>query len=234
MLDEILKLLHPFMPFMTEELWEHTAGAAEAAEPALPCWLAHARAGGRPEAASEINWLVEPRQRHPLGALGDERAGRRHSRPLVVVGADSTNAREDGPPRTGPSDAWPGVGEMGFAHEAPKASGPDRARPRRTVCLPLGDLIDIEAEAARLRKEIAKSEGEMARIDKKLGQRKIRSPMRRTRSSRPNARSGGEYAETKARLAGRALARGRGGRLTATEKDMVATAMAGHPPTRLR
>ena len=30
-LDEIYKLLHPFMPFMTEELWAQTAGEGERA-----------------------------------------------------------------------------------------------------------------------------------------------------------------------------------------------------------
>jgi valyl-tRNA synthetase len=37
-----------------------------------------------------------------------------------------------------------------------------------TMCLPLGDLIDLEAEAARLRKELARATEEVARIHKKL------------------------------------------------------------------
>ena len=74
MLDEIYKLLHPFMPFMTEELWAHTAGEGEERDgAALPCRLAGAglrgRRGGRRDQLAD-----RPGLRHPLGALGDERA----------------------------------------------------------------------------------------------------------------------------------------------------------------
>jgi len=194
-LDEILKLLHPFMPFMTEELWEHTAGAAE--RQSLLCHAGWPTRGLEDaEAASEINWLVDlvsgirsvrSEMNVPAGAIA----------PLVVVGADSTTrermARHE--PAIG---RLARVGEMGFAHEAPKASA-QIVLGEATVCLPLGDLIDIEAEAARLRKEIAKSEGEMARIDKKLANEKFvaNAPDEIVEAEREKR---GEYAETKARL----------------------------------
>ena len=38
-----------------------------------------------------------------------------------------------------------------------------------TYCLPLGDLIDLKAESARIAKELAKNADEIARIEKKLG-----------------------------------------------------------------
>ncbi|MBE0693237.1 MAG: hypothetical protein IH590_09035, partial [Aquamicrobium sp.] len=37
-----------------------------------------------------------------------------------------------------------------------------------TACLPLGDLIDLKAEAARLDKELAKNADEIGRVEKKL------------------------------------------------------------------
>ncbi|RUY03504.1 valine--tRNA ligase, partial [Mesorhizobium sp. M7A.F.Ca.US.005.03.2.1] len=37
-----------------------------------------------------------------------------------------------------------------------------------TICLPLGSLIDLAAEAARLQKELAKVTEEIARLHKKL------------------------------------------------------------------
>ena len=66
-LDEIYKLLHPFMPFMTEELWAHTAAEGERAhDAALPCRMAGAglrgcRSGRRDQLADR------PGLRHPLG-----------------------------------------------------------------------------------------------------------------------------------------------------------------------
>jgi valyl-tRNA synthetase len=73
-LDEIYKLLHPFMPFMTEELWAHTAGEGRSAHDAdLPRRLAAARLRGQGSRRRD-QLAGRPRLRHPLGAFGDERA----------------------------------------------------------------------------------------------------------------------------------------------------------------
>ena len=85
-LDQILKLLHPFMPFITEELWATGRARRQAREPAgLAPWpqldgLADA------EADEEIGWVIESRQRGPLGARRDERAGGAKM-PLALPGA---------------------------------------------------------------------------------------------------------------------------------------------------
>ena len=42
-----------------------------------------------------------------------------------------------------------------------------------TVCLPLGELIDLKAEAARLQKEVGKITEEIGRILKKLSNEKF-------------------------------------------------------------
>src|SRR5262245_52109468 len=59
-LDQILKLLHPFMPFITEELWELLAGAPAAGEELL-CLAAWPAFEGlaEEEADAEIRWLIE-------------------------------------------------------------------------------------------------------------------------------------------------------------------------------
>ena len=96
-LDEIYKLLHPFMPFMTEELWAETAsgGAVEGESSQLCFVMLSGRKGGFADdaAADEINWLIE--------LVSEIRSVRSEMNikpglklPMVVIGAsDETIAR---------------------------------------------------------------------------------------------------------------------------------------------
>src|SRR5205085_4407813 len=58
--DEILKLLHPFMPFITEELWRVTAedGPAREALLILAAWPQH-EALEDAAAEAEIGWVID-------------------------------------------------------------------------------------------------------------------------------------------------------------------------------
>ena len=64
------------------------------------------------------------------------------------------------------------ISGISLADAAPKASA-QLVIGEATACLPLGELIDLAAEAARLRKEIAKASDEVARIEKKLSNEKF-------------------------------------------------------------
>ncbi|MER2535588.1 MAG: valine--tRNA ligase [Rhizobiaceae bacterium] len=169
-LDEIYKLLHPMMPFMTEELWAHTAGEGVS----RPTLLCHA-AWPNPEfedrdAAGEINWLVE--------LVGGIRSVRSEMNvppaaiaPLVLVGANEETRRRVA--RQGSAiERLARVGAIAFADAAPRASA-QFVVGEATVCLPLGDLIDLGAEAARLQREVAKVTEEIARLHKKLSNEKF-------------------------------------------------------------
>jgi valyl-tRNA synthetase len=163
-LDEAFKLLHPFMPFMTEELWQVTAGVGR--RDALLCHTAWPEpAFEDAEAAAEMNWLVE--------LVGGIRSVRSEMNvppaaiaPLVVVGASEATRN-----RLSRHEAaimrLARIGSIGEAVEAPRASA-QLVVGEATACLPLGELIDLDAEAARLAKELRKTEDEIARIDKKL------------------------------------------------------------------
>ncbi len=165
-LDEIYKLLHPFMPFMTEELWAHTAGEGRA-RTSLICHAAWPQPVFEDAAAAaEINWLVDlvtgirsvrSEMNVPPAAIA----------PLVVIGADgTTRERLD---RHAPAiGRLARIGDVTHETEAPKASA-QIVVGEATFCLPLGSLIDLKAEAARLDKAHAKSMDEIARIDRKLG-----------------------------------------------------------------
>jgi valyl-tRNA synthetase len=167
-LDEIYKLLHPFMPFMTEELWAETGNGERQSLLCHAAWPA-------PEfedraAAGEMNWLVEL-----ISGIRSVRAEMNvppsAMAPLVMVGAEAAT-RE----RLSRHEAAIGrlarISGISFADAAPKASA-QLVIGEATACLPLGDLIDLAAEAARLRKEIAKASGEIARIEKKLANEKF-------------------------------------------------------------
>jgi valyl-tRNA synthetase len=164
-LDEIYKLLHPFMPFMTEELWRETASDGDDRSTLL-CHAAWPKPDFEDaEAAAEMNWLVDlvtgirsvrSEMNVPAGATA----------PLVVLGTGEETrqrlARHDSAVRR-----LARVGDISFATDAPKASA-QIVVGEATFCLPLGELIDIKAEAVRLGKELAKTGEEIARINKKL------------------------------------------------------------------
>ncbi|MDH6297363.1 valyl-tRNA synthetase [Agrobacterium fabrum] len=169
-LEEIYKLLHPFMPFMTEELWAHTAGEGEERDDLL-CLTDWPEPEFRDDAAAaEINWLIDlvsgirsarAEMNVPPGATAS----------LVVVGANtSTEARLDR--HAAAIRRLARADEIRGGDVAPKGSAQIIVG-EATVCLPLGNLVDLAAEQARLEKAIGKVDAEMERIDKKLSNEKF-------------------------------------------------------------
>jgi valyl-tRNA synthetase len=165
--DEILKLLHPFMPFITEELWDVTAagGAARASLLALAPWPSGEGLDDA-NAEAEIGWVVDL-----VGAIRSVRAEMNISPatqlPLVLAGASAeTKAR---------AGRWAEfikrlarLGDITFADAAPQGAVQLVVR-GETAALPLKGVIDLAAERARLQKEIAKVEADIKRVDAKLG-----------------------------------------------------------------
>ena len=169
-LDEIYKLLHPFMPFMTEELWAHTAPGGKE-RPSLLCHATWPEPSFQDvEAAAEINWLIDlvsgirsvrSEMNVPVSAIA----------PLVLVGANA--ATRERLTRHEPAiKRLARIGDIAYSAAAPKGSAQIVVN-EATVCLPLGDLIDIKAEAARLQKEVGKVTEEIGRILKKLSNEKF-------------------------------------------------------------
>ncbi len=161
-LDAIYRLLHPFMPFMTEELWDATSLGRETllvhAEWPQPSFEDAA-------AAAEINWLldlvtgirsVRSEMNVPPGAMA----------PLVLVHAgDVTRASLS--THDAALKRLARVSKVSFADAAPRGSA-QIVTQEAIAAIPLGDLIDLAAEAARLDKALAKAREEVARIDRKL------------------------------------------------------------------
>ncbi|WP_026015222.1 valine--tRNA ligase [Chelatococcus sp. GW1] len=165
-LDEICKLLHPFMPFLTEELWaiKGEEGPARETILALASWP-EAKAAGDAEAEAEIGWIID--------LVSDIRSARAETNvpagaqvPLVFVGASAgTRARVT---------RWEDVlrrlarlGDISYADAVPGGSIQLIVR-GEVAALPLAGLVDLAAERVRLEKELGKLDADIARIDAKL------------------------------------------------------------------
>jgi valyl-tRNA synthetase len=187
-LDQVLKLLHPFMPFLTEELWAITAGADHPRTSllALADWPTKSELNsisnlvgglmekgasfegtfdklGGPEA--EIGFIVE--------LISEIRSVRAEMNvpaaaqiPLVLVNA-SPEAKAHAEDWDETIKRLARLYEISFAPEAPEKSVQMVVR-KTIVALPLQGIIDFEAEKTRLAKEIAKLKGDVDKIEAKL------------------------------------------------------------------
>ncbi|TCQ82846.1 valyl-tRNA synthetase [Ochrobactrum sp. BH3] len=169
-LDEIYKMLHPFMPFMTEELWTLTAAEGAKRETVLALAEWPELSFEDEESAADVNWLVDlvmgirsvrAEMNVPAGAVA----------PIVVLEANAATidrfARHDAAIKR-----LARVESVSFEQEAPKGSA-QLVHGEATICLPLGSLIDLKAEAARMAKEAGKIAAEMEKIEKKLSNEKF-------------------------------------------------------------
>ncbi len=160
-LQQILKLLHPVMPFITEELWEQfgTGGSLM-----LTGWP---QLSFRDEQAeSEIDWLVRT-----ISEIRTVRAEMNvpPSAKLALKVKDQSAQTADRLARYQPiiltlarlDSIETGVAEGGKGAVQVVV---DEA----TLFLPLGDVIDLAAERTRLEKEIGKLDAEIAKLDGKL------------------------------------------------------------------
>jgi valyl-tRNA synthetase len=167
-LDQILILLHPFMPFITEELWAKTAeyGAKRTGMLISEAWPELSDDLIDQAAEAEIEWMVR--------LIAETRSTRSELNvpagakiPLLLIGADqATEARLERY-----QDLIDRMARLEYSTSAEKAPAGSVTfvLDGATVALPLEGVVDLPAEAARLAKEIAKLDGEIAKMDSKLG-----------------------------------------------------------------
>ena len=165
-LDEIVKLLHPFMPFFTEELWtiKGADGPARTSVLALAPW-SDLSGLVDPEAEAEIGWMIDlvSEVRSVRAEMGVP-AGAQI--PLVLVGADAAIEKRAAV-WTDTIKRMARLSDISTAKEAPPQSVQLPVR-GSLAALPLEGIIDFAAEMARLEKEIAKLASEEAKIKAKL------------------------------------------------------------------
>ncbi|KMY66733.1 valyl-tRNA synthetase [Desulfocarbo indianensis] len=164
--SRVLILLHPFMPFVTEELWHKLPGAQGSVMRAQ--WPSGEEAESDPQAEQAMGLLMEvigavrnirgemgisPGQEvEVIWAAGDEAAARllTSHQDRVLALAKAKSVRQASPGETPQKAASAPLGAV-------------------TVYVPLAGLVDFSAEAQRLDKEIAKAEKDLAASQKKLG-----------------------------------------------------------------
>ena len=172
-LTDILKLLHPFMPFLTEEIWQ-----------ALP----H-------EAGNEVKFLMLqswPQYRQDLAFPQEEKAVELL---MDAVKAVRTRRSEMNVPPSKKAHLTIATGEqaiftagipflkrLGYASEVtvtgPSGLGSDKEEAAKGVVtvithaarigMPLAELVDLEKEKARLAKSLKKNQAELDKLNAKL------------------------------------------------------------------
>ena len=168
-LDQTLKLMHPVMPFITEELWDKLAGEGAArTEPTLigSTWPGLPDAFIDAAAEGEIGWLVdlvtEVRQ---LKAEMNVPQGAKPG--LSFIAPDATTADRIARHR----DLILTLARVSdlAAVDAAAPGAVTFVSGGATVALSLAGLIDLDAERARLTREIAALDSDIGHFDKKLG-----------------------------------------------------------------
>ncbi len=172
-LDQTLRLLHPYIPFVTEEIWQRLKAASLAAEPDPSFGLP----AGWPEALIIAPWpepgaVDEPalsefgRMQEIVRAIRNARAeynvapGRRIGA-LISAGELHPQLQRELP-------VIAALAGLDLAHAQVAASLDIPARSVSlvaggvTISLPLADLVDLDAEIARLGKELANADKQVA------------------------------------------------------------------------
>jgi valyl-tRNA synthetase len=181
-LEGALRLLHPFMPFVTEEIWQRLPNGA----------AGYAGDGRSPEGGAKATG--ETIMLAPFPAANDELIDAQAEREMEVLSRAIDGARSvRGEVNLPPNQRVPLMlfardetlfrrHERAFQHLANASEvtlrGMDGLRPKGAavhvepeveVHLPLAGLIDFDAEKVRVEKELQRIAGELAGIEKRLG-----------------------------------------------------------------
>ena len=161
-LDQILVMLHPFMPFVTEELW--SAMGARENELIVARWPAPG-AGVDAEAKREVEFLV--------GLVGNLRTAKNElgiapgAKLTAYLAEPSTATRAIIERNRGAIDRLARLGSVRF-EAAPAGAAMQVGAGDATLVIPLGGVVDLAAERARLTKALEASQKEARSLEGRL------------------------------------------------------------------
>ncbi|MCL2766773.1 MAG: valine--tRNA ligase [Peptococcaceae bacterium] len=160
-----LELLHPFMPFITEEIWQHLPGKELTVMKAVWPSGRDELIDGMAEQQMELLMEVTKALRHIRSEM-NVTPGKQVEALLEVPGEDTRQTLEKG---IGYIQSLANA-QVSISPQLPEK--PEQAAHAVTkgveVFVPLKGLIDIDQETARLNKELATLEKDLARIQGKL------------------------------------------------------------------
>ena len=163
-LTQILKLLHPFMPFITEEIWQ--ALPHEGDYLMLQSWPERDGKLDFPEEEKALELVMDA-----IRAIRTRRAEMNvppSKKAHVTIAADQGEVFRLGTPF---------LKRLGYASDVtvvPSSAAPDAAGQvvivthAAQVFIPMGELVDLEKEKARVEKELKKNSDELAKLNAKL------------------------------------------------------------------
>ncbi len=163
--DNILKILHPFMPFITEELWAVTAPSPRPSLLIEAEWPRLSSLPANEAAIAEMHWVIDliTGIRSVRTEMNVPAAAKIAM--LLTAASDESKARLERNQGVIQTLARLESAEAGAV--IPKGSA-QFVIGEAVVALPLGDVIDFAKERARLEKDLNKARDEIARFDAKL------------------------------------------------------------------
>jgi len=168
-LEVILRLAHPFMPFITEEIWQRIKAQAgvQGETLMLQPWPVANESRIDDAAEGDIEWVKQLM----LGVRqirGEMKISMAKRIDIIVANAGAEDLRRlaDFEPLLSKLAKLESVRVLAAGEEAPMSA--TTLVGEMEVLVPMAGLIDKDAELARLDKEVARLEGEVKRVGGKL------------------------------------------------------------------
>ena len=162
-LSNTMKLLHPFMPFITEEIWQHLPHEGESIM--ISEWPEYDEKLNFPKDVESMELIMQS-----ISAIRNRRAEMNvppSKKAKVIIVTDKTDVFEQGTAffekLASASEAVVQTDKSGISDNAVNV-----VVPSAEVFLPLDELVDKTKELERLNAEKKKLEGEIKRVEGKL------------------------------------------------------------------
>jgi len=172
-LERSLRLLHPFMPFVTEELWQHLKkrlpyGGQEADSIMIAAYPEADERTFDPEAERVMEAVIEIVRAVRNARAEHKVANNRWVEAKVFAGELTPSVAAYAPAIETLARARP-VSFLGRRDEAPTDNILALVLKSSEVIIPMGSMVDLDAERKRLEDEVAEARNEVSRLEARLG-----------------------------------------------------------------